>query len=285
MKGLVFSGVLLLITSFVLPAQAKYKSTCGSLSGTNAKYCVHKDADSQNAEVLYRLHGAIGDIGDWNSNSHFTKRIVELWNEQGFQGPTVVEFTFGQLWVLAPKNSKPASGLLETVVNDVIPRLESEVLGLTAAPSRILYGESMGGLNAAILLMKAPQMWRRGVIVCPAIASLSPYASNAEVQDYINRTGANPMLVQFSLKVARDYFANDQDWAQVDPLIAGQRELGPQTPPFHLSCGAKDEYGFFLDTEAFAGLATQKGVPVTWQPLEGGHCAVDATAVANYLTL
>jgi pimeloyl-ACP methyl ester carboxylesterase len=143
-------------------------------------------------------------------------------------------------------------------------------------------GVSMGGYNAAQLLLKTGRLFDRVALVCPALVTFDPF-DQTSMQNYVVRTGANQILAQGVAAVLRKYYADPATWQADSPLVVGGQVFSAQTTPFHISCGVNDEMGFYEGAQAFAQLAVANQAPVTWKPLPGGHCAIDAPEVASYL--
>src|SRR6202030_2379792 len=115
-----------------------------------------------------------------------------------------------------------------------------------------------------------PGLFKRAALVCPAIASLSRNASDEEKADYIKRNrGADLAHVEKAQRLLDSVFPDDATWQAAAPVAAGSTLLGAATPPLHVSCGDKDEYGFYEGAHAFAQLAASKGVAAVWETLSG----------------
>lgn len=245
-------------------------------------YCVSRAEGSTNTDVLYYFHGKGGNKKSWADASNYPAVMQERWKGAGKGAPTTVAISFGKIWLLAEKNSSKKSGLLEFVAEQAIPYIEQKQFGGSVA-NRLLLGESMGGFNGAQLVLKHPGLFKKAALVCPAIGALSPYDGSKAEEDYIRRTGARRWNVMLVLHLLREYFPDQESWMKSAPLTVGRTQLGGATPELHVSCGQKDEYGFFEGAKLFADLARDHGVPAIWEPLSGGHCAADPAALAAFL--
>jgi pimeloyl-ACP methyl ester carboxylesterase len=244
-------------------------------------YCISRDQDSQSEEVLYFFHGLAHDEKDWRFGTR-PIAIRQTWEAKHKPLPIAVAISFGPFWLLSEKNSSARSGLMNVLIDHVIPFIEKEKLG-GLPRKRLLYGESMGGFNATELVLTHPELWERAGIACPAIVNASPYSSQEELDRYIKRTGADPDYVKQAVDLSRAVFPDEESWETASPLLLAQTQLDETTPPLHVSCGDKDEYGFEEGAKAFADQARENGVDVTWQSLPGGHCTADPVALANFL--
>jgi enterochelin esterase-like enzyme len=205
----------------------------------------------------------------------YARGIEGEWHDSGYPAPTVVSISLGPIWLLNPERA-------DEVIKHVIPTIESR-LGI-APRHRYLIGESMGGFNAIQLLMRHPSTFKKVAVLCPGVMRLSPSATRADVTAFVARTGANRRRVEMAVDMWKSGFPTEGMWKEASPLIAGERLLGPQSPPLYVSCGTKDEFGFFEGAKAFAELAQAKGVPTAWEAVVGGHCSVAPRAVAQFFS-
>ncbi len=252
------------------------------------EYCIDKTDSSNSDDVLYQLHGLNnGDIenGGWSNPNGFANEVRTLWAQMNFDAPTVVSVTFGDLWLLVEKNQSEVSGLYEFFTQVAIPMIDQDLLKMGKITNRELVGESMGGFNASQLLLKFPQNYFAKVaLICPAIATLTPFSDQKEVNDYIQTTGADPDRVSKLLQLSQFFMPTPVDWSKASPLDLAKTILNEDSPTLYVSCGDKDEYGFFTGAEQFYEVAKANGVKAEWVPIAGqGHCAIDAESVAKFL--
>ena len=245
------------------------------------KYCVTTTAGSSNRTILYFLHGHGHDAENWGRSSDYKKGIRQDWKKAGFQAPVVVSISFGGFWLLIEKNQSSVSGLLEFFKSDIMPTVERDLA--VGTPRRLLMGESMGGFNAAQVVMKYPGDFARAALTCPAVADLSPYPTKEALAAYKSAPGVNPLKVGIMLHLARKAYKTEAEFRASDPFTIGKTLLGPATPPLLISSGDRDQYGLYKSDEKFAALARAQGVDVTYTPLHGGHCSADPEATARFL--
>lgn len=255
------------------------------------KYCLFVTEGSKNTDVLYHFHGLMRDnieTGGWSALSgHYGLPVREQWEKLGFEAPLVVSISFGELWLLGETNSSAVSGLYEFLLRAAIPEIEKNInsnIGLIG--KRHLVGESMGGFNVSQLILKSPRLFSKAAMLSPAIANLSPFATAEEIQAYIETTGANPDLVESSILMAKYFFPTPEDWAKHSPLELAPLNLGNETPQMYVSCGDKDEFGFFQGAELFSRIGVEKTLDFTWVHISGGnHHAVDPISLAGFFVL
>ncbi len=265
---------LIPILSACLP-KAKGNASCGRATGSQRyNYCV-LPAERPGAPILYYLHGKGGDHRSWFQEDGYTRQIEEEWEKLGYARPNVIAVSYGDLWLLTPE-------LREAFVKEAMPFLEGKIK-LTPG-RRILIGESMGGFNGVQLIMHHPKLFERAAILCPGILLLSPEAGEDEIAVFAEKNDADPEWILKAAKIFLSYFPRKSEWKQVLPLVAGKKLLGPKTPTLYISCGDKDEYGFFPGAKAFVDLARSKGVAVRWEAVKGGHCTVKADSVAAFFS-
>lgn len=254
---------------------------CGNdtVDSVNYGWCIDTQDQNTNTDVLYYLHGRGGSEQDWN---YFGPALQNEWNKMGVTAPTVITISFGQAWLLTDVSRPQHPALYPIFVNKIMPAMEAKIGGIKGR--RMLKGDSMGGFNSSQLLLKSGNLFERVALVCPGISTLSPYSSEAEVADFLenHKEYVKKELIQGLLLWTKIEFPALQDWQNHNPLLKVQT-LSDKSPKVHVSCGDKDEYGFFEGAKKFAELAKAGGADVKWQPLSGGHCVTDVKAMAAFL--
>lgn len=277
-----FSILSLFLTSQIVSASEDLQHTCKKeIEPVKWEYCISRSKTSSNTDIMYYFHGLAGSVKNW-IKSERAKKIQARWKETGKEAPIVISVSFGRQWTLATKNSSSKSGLYEVFTEYVMPKIENELVN-NFSGNRLLMGFSMGAANATQLLMKLPHLFKKAVLACPAITSLYPRSSAWKIRKYLKRPGVQKSRVAYMLKSMRDIFPKNKDWENYTPLKKGYELLSEETPPTHISCGDKDSFGFYPDTKKFYDIAKSKNVNITWQSLKGGHCAYDATTLADFI--
>jgi len=243
--------------------------------------CVHKPTQGGvNGNIAYLFHGRNLDENIWNDDTFYTALIQQYWSEHKLTPPTVVTVSFGPVWLLTPKGKLEKSGLLEVVTNEVIPEVERRI---GAPKKRIVFGESMGGVNALILGLSKGSLFQRVASLCPAIYKGSPFQSLEEIQEFVKRTGADPKIIFGIVQLSKEYFADDDEWKRSSPVHMIEQADVKEAPEYYLSCGLYDAYGNFEGNEFLAQRGAKLGFQIAWRPIYGGHCATDISSIAEFL--
>ncbi len=240
-------------------------------------YCI----SSGNHRVLYEFHGRGEDERSWSSKWTYPALIRQAWQENSVDRPTVVSVSFGSLSLMVAKNSSPLSGRLELFEDVFLPQIENQ-LGFVPE-ERLAIGESMGGFYAMQVALRHRELFSKLVLLCPALATISPFASLADMQAYIKRNHAKNWRVFSAMAHARFFMPTPNDWQQAD-VFSWLDDIDPANfPEIYISAGGHDEFGFFEGAEKFADAATNRGFSVQWNPMWGDHCAVDVSSVVEFL--
>ena len=243
-------------------------------------YCINTAKQGTNGSVAYLLHGRNKNENQWNDDSYYTAQLQKVWALAGIKPPKIVVISFGSFWLLTPKATAPKSGLLDIFIHEVIPEVEKH----TGVPkARLLFGESMGGLNTLIAILREGQLFKRALSLCPPIYRESPFSSFAVIQDFLKRTGADPRTIYGVKALGPQYAANDEEWDNIAPLKLLEKADPSKIPPLYLSCGLYDRYGNYEAVESFVEMARARKFNLEWHPLYGGHCAVDIDSVSQFL--
>jgi S-formylglutathione hydrolase FrmB len=248
-------------------------------SERNLKFCVFGDAEATNGDVVYHLHGRNLDEQIWNDDTYWTSMVQASWQQAKVVPPLVVTISYGPTWLLVPKGKQQKSGLLDDFIAK-LPTIDAK----TGAPKRrILLGESMGGLNVIIAGLVHNRKFAKVASLCPGVYTISPFASLSEMRSALERTGADPKIGFGVLMLAKNYVADDVEWKRISPLEL-IKSADPEYPALYLSNGLYDSYGNFEGTQRLADQASRQGVAVEWHPLYGGHCAIDVSSLARFLS-
>jgi pimeloyl-ACP methyl ester carboxylesterase len=170
------------------------------------------------------------------------------------------------------------SGQLDLFLNEAMPEIEKRI---GVPKSRLIVGESMGGMNALTTGLIAPDRFRKIVALCPPLYRISPFSPWSEMLDFFRRTGGDPKTLLSVVELSKLYVENQAEWNRISPikLIAA---LDPaHTPEIYLSCGLYDKYGNYEGAQDFAQTAIRRAFRIEWRPLFGGHCVSDVTSVAE----
>ncbi len=274
-------GAFLLISA--APAQAA-RRVCGAhvFESKKLKYCIDFGNRTRNHDLLYILHGSNGTESDWIQAGD-NRDIQRVWDQENIAAPTKITISFGDEWWFVDRDLPESPSLQRLFVQQVIPYLERRIPGRHGR--RLLKGVSMGGWNGAQLLLKNSSLFSKVALICPVIATVGPFSTDDQIGRFIkqNEPYANESWIHELIEYERETFATPADWLRHDPLTV-ILTADIQTPEVYVSCANHDQFGFFEGTEAFVKLAIERGVNVTWQPTEGGHCVIDAPVVAHFFT-
>lgn len=271
--------MIVLLALLLAVSGVSAETVCGREEGPLPwSYCLTIPA-KPSGDLLYYLHGGGGSERNWGEADGYGRAVAAIWRQRGLPEPTVAAVSFGPTWLLGPAGTGPAGGLMAAFLGTVMSRMEAR---LGAPKRRQLVGESMGGFNAAQLVLARPELFESAALVCPGIGLASPHASGKELRRYRKENRASYWRVRSAAKLARRFFPTAGLWAQASPVDNLLKLQGP-LPRLYVSCGKADEYGFFRGALRFVEAAREKGAGVEWVALEGGHCAVDPPSLAAFL--
>jgi pimeloyl-ACP methyl ester carboxylesterase len=279
-----FRLTLALFALFTAPAQAADQSTCEMVEGARPYgYCITTSPESKNQDVLYVFHGGGGDIkGDWWITDPALDGIKEIFRKSSYGMPRVIEVSFGPIWVLAPKGKSPRSGLLELFTDEIMPKLEAKLTGKLG--HRKMLGHSMGGLNAALLVLHRPDLFKSAALLAPAFIGVSPFAGDEAHAAYEKSRGMQPGWTKNLMNTARAFVADEQEWQDFSPTIVAPDALSPDSPDLLVSAGPEDPM-FYEEARIFAEQAKKAGTWTVWDKHEHGHGFVNSRVIASFLSL
>ena len=241
---------------------------CGTLATTsgNVGYCVSAGVSR---DLLYVFHGAV-DASVQAPEKQYAAGVPSLdkaWRKAGMPRPTTIALSWGPIWFL--KDDKFAA-----FQNEIIPALEARFARRDGR--RLLLGGSMGGFNAYLAWVQAPQLFHRVAFVCPAFLPVNPFASRLM---FLRRAATRLDTVRAYSKVARAHFASAEEWQSYQPNAMMARLAGRKLPAAYLVHNRGDQLGFTGAPELGAA-----GQPITYEVNDGPHCHDVATpGLARFL--
>ena len=278
-----------------MPESMKY--TTGRLdTDPPCNYAVFSDnGNTDYNSVIYYFHGNGGNELSWQ---YVYADIIKYWNEEKKLFPVVVTITFGEKWILIPKNSSVKSGYLEYFVNSFIPYIENEYK--LDIKERYILGQSMGGHSAAQLIFRYPETFSKAAIISPAIYPISIYSDDEEINKLIMeirqktaRFRQSVKMYVFGIDVLKEnvytmfnglkkYMPTDEDWAKTNIIENMKKPSSDGSPEIYISCGNNDEFGFFIGARDLYDKAVSQSYHAVWDLLEGGHNIRNNKAIAEF---
>jgi hypothetical protein len=252
-------------------------------SSVTWNYCFSPGVGKNAQKLILHFHGGGLSEKSWFDPNDYAEQIRHYWKVNGIDAPSVVSVSFGQMWLLSKQSSLPQSGLYEVFKNEVFPFIEKTLMN-DKVNDRLIIGESMGGFNAGTFAMQNIKLFSKIALICPALGFESDEVIK-NLEDYINQTGAQPPYAKYLYKIRDQYFTSPKQEYDVSPLtLIKALNFSTYWPTFFLSCGDKDQYGFFYGANAFVKLAIAHGFETIWKPIANGvHCSVDVDALAKFL--
>lgn len=296
-------GVRIFLILLVLKATAHaavLSHDCGQSTheGYQYSWCIDAQPGSKNNDVIFAFHGAGDSEQSWAAGFH-GRAITAALSKRAGDLPTVISVSFGPTWLItdlapaiasaalpnAPPAAVTAPPLTEEFFDTILPELETRAVAtLNIRPARrFILGLSMGSFNAAQLFFRRPEKFDRLVMMCAAIQKVGAFSNPQAIQTAIaSHSFIRPQDYLGFLSWIERTMQTPANWQRHD-LLAFAQSMPSTIPPFYVTVGRQDEYGFFDGAEEFASIAASRGLPVTWKPLDGGHCAYDADDIAAFL--
>lgn len=263
---------------------ASIDSTCMHMkTSTDWSYCFTPGTGKNANKLIYYFHGGGGSAKSWLDSHNYPEGIRQYWKENAIDFPSVIAVSFGPMWLLANRSSNPKSGLYEVFQHEIVPFIESTLMK-SKTKERIVIGESMGGFNAGTFALRNAKLFTKIALLCPALG-LEDQASFSDIKSYIEATGADASYAHFLFKTRDEYFPSWQEAHAESPMaLLNQLDSEVQSPRFFLSCGDKDQYGFFEGAKQFVDILRQKRMNVIWKAETGGkHCSLDLDELNKFL--
>ena len=183
------------------PVMHEYHTTLGRLQFSVAS------AKSWNHQTWFYFHGAGGNLESWKG---FAGAVMQFNTSDAY--PNIVSISLGQKWFLVDRIFDQRYAGSQLFWQTLLPELKQIVgeMGHTVA-----IGHSMGGFNALSLYLDNPAFWDSVVLMTPAIADLSPYASQPK--------SCEAFLLQFAAKIPINNFSDFCQWQHMSETKRVQR--------------------------------------------------------------
>ncbi|MHB1050872.1 MAG: alpha/beta hydrolase [Bacteroidota bacterium] len=256
----VFPFIFIYFTFASAQAIVKEDSLFSPSLNTMTKYTIILPAAyAESAErfpVLYLLHGYSGDHTNWVKLTRLLKYAEQY-----------------QLIIVAPDGKNgwytnsdvlPHAKFESSVIDELIPHIDSQYKTNLSKNSRSIAGLSMGGYGAVKFALKHPSMFFFAAGISPAIQV--PYS----LEDSLFHATRSKGLVQS----VRDAFGTvrNESW-KINDVFYLAEEIHPDTAPYiYLAVGSQDGLSEIIDeTHRLAGTLRKNGIPFEMHETAGGH--------------
>lgn len=250
----------------LIQREMKRVETCGHFN--DFKYCLYPGTGKNSEKLIYFFHGILGMENIWINNQTYLQMQTE-WSFNPEGRPSVVNISYGRIYLLTPKNEKEHSGILDTWTPEFISEFENSVLHLTPQ-KRFLLGNSMGGHNALNLYIKLFPFFSRLGLMCPAQLLNSPYASREEVEKILPSVESLWPMYLGAMGLMSLYY-DEQTWNHLSPFHIEQRKLAP-LKNIRMLLMEQDLYGFTVVNKNWIELIKKAGGSAEYQLSSGIHC-------------
>ena len=97
------------------------------------------------------------------------------------------------------------------------------------------------------------------------------------------KTSALWPLLSLAFYLLPDELRNPSKWQSIDPLLIGQKLLGPHTANILIQSSSDDQFAFNVGAKIFTLIAKLNGAPVRHTERHGGHCMIQADELVDFL--
>ena len=262
---------------------AGVQTECSEVAGSVPfTLCVHRTAESTSRDLVIHLHGRRGNATWWNDREYYTGEVHAEWARVGTPAPVVVGVSFGPLWLLTDENVEEGShALLDVFDQEVVPAIE-RAIGFEPR-QRIVVGESMGAVNALLLVLRRPGRVDRAAALCPPLSTGSPFVGFVETSALVAESSTTWQRAFMLRGLGRHFFRSEAAWHRHNPVRLAAAARPEQTPSLYLLCGRRDDWGCMEGSLALVEAARARNLALDWHPRDGGHCDVDVPSLARFL--
>jgi pimeloyl-ACP methyl ester carboxylesterase len=242
------------------------KSSCPKYN--NFKVCIFPGVGQRKDEVIYYFHGIFGNENQWLYNE-ITKKIYKRLIESNLGSPTIINISYGPVWLLTTKNTRKYSGLLDSWNNESIFKFEHEVLSFKVR-KRFVFGDSMGGHNAFAFYLKNQDLFKKVILICPAMLVRSPYEERNHHHELLPDFAGSWTMYYGVMGLMAMYY-DDITWKITSPFFIFSKLLKPKTKVDFIVVD-NDMYGFSDVAKRFYIDNQQAQEKLHIEQQAGSHC-------------
>lgn len=242
-------------------------SKCDKSAGF--KYCIFPGTGIRSKEVIYYFHGIFGNEKQWMSNS-ITQKIYKEFIESPLGSPTIVNISYGPVWLLTPKNSKGSSGLLDFWTAENLKTFEKNVFQVEIK-TRYVFGDSMGGHNGFAFYLKNQKLFKKAILICPAGLVASPYEESKVHKEKLTTDFQGNWTMYLGVMGLMSLYYDDITYKKAAPY-----EILTKTSTSKMDINIvgvdKDMYGFSDVAKVFIKNQVPSIRKVFYEQDSGAHC-------------
>lgn len=251
--------------------QMKRVESCGNYN--EFKYCLYPGTGKNAEKMIYFFHGILGMENIWINNQTYLKMQTE-WSFNPEGRPTVVNISYGRIYLLTPKNERQHSGILDNWNTESISEFEKKELHFVPK-KRFLLGNSMGGHNALNLYIKLYPFFSRLGLMCPAQLLNSPYASREEVEKILPSVESLWPMYLGAMGLMSLYY-DENTWDHFSPFHIPPTKL-KNLKNIRMILMKEDLYGFTIVNKSWIDFLNKLGGNAEYRLSGGIHCDPNET--------
>jgi pimeloyl-ACP methyl ester carboxylesterase len=228
--------------------------------------------------------------GVWNTEYAYQHPIPQALyaNLKTFgPAPTVFTMTIGRIAFLTGATRSSGKTDVQEVLDAVSQTLEKHGYGSLASRAGTvdLLGESMGGHNSLMMYLRAPNMFRKFGLECPALSRHSPFIPETDWLANMDADADWYRSVGYKASMSF-FFGSDQAWQTASPLHFAAATYKPlaKPGPIFVAHVKTDYFGFNSGGREFERLMRSKGhVVETSETTNVNHCEIQTGPLAHFL--
>jgi enterochelin esterase-like enzyme len=201
--------------------------------------------------VLYLLHGNGGTHTDWVRQGNIEATTDALIADGEIPPAVIVMPDAGSTWYVDRKESMETA-----IIQELIPRVESEYRVIPDRTNRLVGGLSMGGYGTMRFAMKYPEMFGAAALLSPAIYDPEPPANSAAR----------------NVGVFGDATYDTDTWSAMNYPALWPGYLAKGMPvPMYINSGDDDVFRIEMEVAEFYTILRANNQPAELRIVDGGH--------------
>lgn len=223
--------------------------------------------------VIYYMHGINQDHRHWKK-VRYSETLHRICAVENCPSVTIISFqTSGRSYFTNRNREQTGKEAHENwLIQEFIPRMETNFGLCSKRECRTLAGHSMGGWGALKTALRFPEMFSMAAVNSPALVPYSVFDSYGLWTKYADRHPLTRAEAWFLVWDGRRAFDNRKNFSAHDPshLIASWEKSRELLPRLYFDVGDRDHYGFQEGIERFKHALSARGVPYLDRFYPGG---------------
>jgi len=186
------------------------EAVCGATemeSTGTLRYCIQ---EGDRNHVILMFHGVFNNEDAYQTTiyTNLRKNILKTGKK-----PTMITMSIGRVMFLNGLTGLNGKSDVQEVIGAIATTLRKTGYGELGRANVDLVGESMGGHNSIMMYLRAPNLFKKFALMCPALTTTSPFVPEVQWLKRMDVSAEWYRSLSFK-KAMQFFFGSEQNWIQ-----------------------------------------------------------------------